>query len=205
MLNNQGFDLWAGGYDKSVDLSDEANTYPFAGYEAVLGRIFQEVTQREKPDVLDIGFGTGTLTARLYQRGCEIWGQDFSKEMLRIAAKKMPKARLFRGDFSEGLVPQLARVRYDFIIATYSLHHLADAQKVSLLCTLRECLKPGGKILIGDVAFETRAALEECRAAVGAEWDEDEIYFVADELREAFASVRFESVSLCAGVIEIAN
>lgn len=205
MLSNQGFDLWADGYDKSVGLSDEANTYPFAGYKAVLGRIFQEVTQCEKPDVLDIGFGTGTLTTRLYQRGCEIWGQDFSKEMLRIAAEKMPKARLFRGDFSEGLVPQLARMRYDFIIATYSLHHLTDAQKVSLLHTLCGCLKPGGKILIGDVAFETRAALEECRAAAGAEWDEDEIYFVADELRESFARLRFEQISACAGVIEIAD
>lgn len=205
MLSNQGFDLWADGYDKSVGLSDEANTYPFAGYKAVLGRIFQEVTQREKPDVLDIGFGTGTLTTRLYQRGCEIWGQDFSKEMLRIAAEKMPKARLFRGDFSDGLVPQLARMRYDFIIATYSLHHLMDAQKVSLLHTLCGCLKPGGKVLIGDVAFETRAALEECRAAAGAEWDEDEIYFVANELRESFASLRFEQISACAGVIEITN
>lgn len=205
MLSNQGFDLWADGYDKSVGLSDEANTYPFAGYKAVLGRIFQEVTQREKPDVLDIGFGTGTLTTRLYQRGCEIWGQDFSKEMLRIAAKKMPKARLFRGDFSEGLVPQLAHMRYDFIIATYSLHHLTDAQKVSLLHTLCGCLKPGGKVLIGDVAFETRAALEKCRAAAGAEWDEDEIYFVANELRESFASLRFEQISTCAGVIEITN
>lgn len=33
MLNHKGFDLWADGYDKSVGLSDEANTYPFAGYK----------------------------------------------------------------------------------------------------------------------------------------------------------------------------
>ena len=32
MLDNKGFDLWADGYDKSVGLSDEENTYPFAGY-----------------------------------------------------------------------------------------------------------------------------------------------------------------------------
>ena len=36
MLNHKGFDLWADGYDKSVGLSDEANTYPFAGYKKVL-------------------------------------------------------------------------------------------------------------------------------------------------------------------------
>lgn len=45
MLNNKGFDLWADGYDKSVGLSDEANTYPFAGYKKVLAAIFQTVMQ----------------------------------------------------------------------------------------------------------------------------------------------------------------
>ena len=33
MLDNKGFDLWADGYDKSVGLSEEENTYPFAGYK----------------------------------------------------------------------------------------------------------------------------------------------------------------------------
>lgn len=33
MLNNIEFDLWADGYDKTVGISDEENTYPFAGYK----------------------------------------------------------------------------------------------------------------------------------------------------------------------------
>ena len=33
MLNNKAFDLWADGYDKTVGISDEKNTYPFAGYK----------------------------------------------------------------------------------------------------------------------------------------------------------------------------
>ena len=33
MLDNRGFDLWADGYDLAVGLSDEENTYPFAGYK----------------------------------------------------------------------------------------------------------------------------------------------------------------------------
>lgn len=43
MLNDNGFDLWADGYDESVGLSDEAGTYPFAGYRAVLGEIYRRV------------------------------------------------------------------------------------------------------------------------------------------------------------------
>ncbi|WP_306817595.1 class I SAM-dependent methyltransferase [Acetatifactor muris] len=40
--------------------------------------------------VLDMGFGTGTLTSRLYQQGCHIWGQDFSQKMVEVAREKMP-------------------------------------------------------------------------------------------------------------------
>ena len=66
MLNNIEFDLWADGYDKTVGISDEENTYPFAGYKKALGFIFQTIMRAENAVVLDIGFGTGTLTAKLY-------------------------------------------------------------------------------------------------------------------------------------------
>lgn len=33
MLSKQGFDLWAKDYDKTVQLSEENNEYPFAGYK----------------------------------------------------------------------------------------------------------------------------------------------------------------------------
>ena len=54
MLNDKGFDLWADGYDKSVGISDEGNTYPFAGYKKVLGYIFQAVMEKQSPTVLGI-------------------------------------------------------------------------------------------------------------------------------------------------------
>ena len=39
MLNREGFDLWADGYDRSVGLSDEDGSYPFAGYRDILNAI----------------------------------------------------------------------------------------------------------------------------------------------------------------------
>ena len=59
MLDKKEFDLWADGYDKTVGISDEKNTYPFAGYKKVLGFIFQTIMKTENAIVLDIGFGTG--------------------------------------------------------------------------------------------------------------------------------------------------
>ena len=132
MLDNQGFDLWADGYDEAVGLSDEGNEYPFAGYKAVLDRIFNIIMEKPAAAVLDLGFGTGTLTAKLYENGCEIFGQDFSVRMVETASEKMPEAHLYRGDFSQGLAEPLRSRKYDFIVATYSLHHLTDEQKKTL-------------------------------------------------------------------------
>ena len=203
MLDKRGFDLWADGYDTAVGISDDESTYPFAGYRDVLGGIFKAVMQKPNASVLDIGFGTGTLTTKLYEYGCTIYGQDFSSRMIEIASEKMPDAHLYLGDFSQGLVTPLQRQRYDFIVATYSLHHLTDGQKVSFLRTLQSLLKENGTILIGDIAFATREEWESCRQTAGDEWDDEEIYFVVEELQDAFPGLSFSKVSHCAGILTL--
>ena len=203
MLDNKGFDLWADGYDKTVGVSEEGNTYPFAGYKNVLGTIYKTIMEKKNAVVLDIGFGTGTLTTKLYENGCTIYGQDFSERMIELAFQKMPNAHLYQGDFTQGLVVPLLAQHYDFIVATYSLHHLTDEQKVSFLRDLRDHLNPGGQILIGDVAFDNRRQLEQCRKDVGDEWDDDEIYFVVDELKGEFPELGFKRISHCSGVLSI--
>ena len=62
-------------------------------------------------------------------------------------------------------------------------------------------LKENGKIMIGDVAFETRKDLERCRLAAGGAWDDEEIYFVAEELRKDLPGLSFMQVSDCAGIL----
>lgn len=203
MLNDKGFDLWADGYDKAVGLSDEEQSYPFAGYKNVLAKIYQLVMAKGKSKVLDIGFGTGTLTQKLYEQGCEVWGQDFSSRMIELASGKMPCAHLYQGDFSQGLAEPLMLNTYDFIIATYSLHHLTDAEKISFIRTLEGLLKENGAILIGDVAFASRQDLERCRKEAGEGWDDEEVYFVFDELRDSFPAIQFEQVSYCAGILSL--
>ena len=205
MLNDKGFDLWADGYDRDVGISDEDDTYPFAGYKEVLGRIFRILAEKPDAAVLDLGFGTGTLTAKLYEKGCRVYGQDFSERMIGIAREKMPGAVLARGDLAQGLAGILKERTYDFILSTYALHHLTDSEKSSLI---RECLgllAPGGRILIGDVAFRTREDLDRCRAEAGEDWDDSEIYIVYEELRDEFPAMTFERISRCAGLLSLSR
>lgn len=203
MLDNQGFDLWADGYDQSVHLSDEDGTYPFAGYKQILNEIYCRVLSGGQNSVLDIGFGTAALTAKLYEYGLKIYGQDFSEKMIEKAREKMPEAELYPGDFSSGLVEELKQNKYDAIIATYSLHHLTDGQKINLIRNLLPLLNKGGHIYIGDVVFETRGELEHHKKLIGDAWDDEEIYFVADELIKSFPQMKFEKVSFCSGLLSL--
>lgn len=157
--------MWADGYDRSVGLSDDDGTYPFAGYRHILNERYKRVLRNKAKSVLDIGFGTGVLAAKLYAQGCDIRGQDFSERMLALAREKMPDAKLVLGDFSQGLAEELRRSRYDAIIATYSLHHLSDEQKIVFLASLLSLLKEGGCIYIGNIAFDTREDLAKAKAA----------------------------------------
>ncbi|OOM15834.1 class I SAM-dependent methyltransferase [Clostridium saccharobutylicum] len=206
MLDNKGFDLWADGYDKSVNISEENNEYPFAGYKDVLNYIYNQVREQNESNILDIGFGTGILTTQLYNFGCSITGIDFSSNMIDIAKQKMPNATLINCDFSKGLPDEIKNKHFDYIISTYAIHHLTDKEKIKFIESLSSLLNVNGKILIGDVSFETRNKLEKSKEKYSDSWDNDEVYFVAEEIKKSLNSkynCRYIKISHCAGVLVV--
>lgn len=207
MLSKEGFDLWAESYDGTVDFSEEADTYPFAGYSRVLTRVYSLIQSHVKPcgSILDIGFGTGTLTKKLYDEGFTVYGVDFSGKMVEIAREKMPKAVLLQHDFAQGLPQSLSQRRFDGILSTYAMHHLTQSQKVTFIKELLEKLSDKGILLIGDVAFRTIKELEECKASNQEGWDEEEFYPVLEQLRPSFPEIEFQKISFCAGVFILSN
>ncbi len=205
MLDDKGFDSWILEYDGSVRRSDEAGTYPFAGYQKLLGAIRDRILAAPGRKVLDLGFGTAALTSQLYDAGCEIYGQDFSEGMRRLAQEKMPEAKLYPGDFAAGLAEELQGRKYDAIVATYALHHISNEQKIELLKRLLPLLNEGGRIYVGDIAFPTRAAMDACQEQTGAAWDGDERYCVYEEMKEAFPQLTFEAFSHCGGLLTLGN
>ncbi len=208
MLNNQGFDLWANDYDRTVNISEENNEYPFAGYKDVLNYIYNQAKEQIGSNILDIGFGTGILTNQLYNYGYNITGIDFSSNMIDIAKKKMPDALLINWDFAKGLPEKIRSCKFDYIISTYAIHHLTDEEKIKFIKSLANLLNTNGKILIGDISFETRKELEECNNIYKEIWDNDEIYFTADEIKNALNDTcycTYIKISHCAGVLTVTN
>lgn len=208
MLNSKGFDLWANGYDKSVNVSEESNEYPFAGYKDVLNYIYTQVREKNNASVLDIGFGTGVLTSRLYNDGYNITGIDFSSKMIDIARQKMPQARLIKWDFTMGLPYEIKNHHFDYIISTYAIHHLSDKEKINFIQLLSPLLTETGKILFGDISFERRDELEKCKEKYNKSWDNEETYLIAEEMLKILKNEYFceyTKFSHCAGVLTITN
>lgn len=204
VLDDKGFDLWADGYDRSVAQSDDTGTYPFAGYKDVLGVVYDTVRKNGGARLLDVGFGTGVLTRRLYGDGYAVTGVDFSEKMIEHARAAMPNAQLLRHDFTQGMPEVITAQRYDAIVSTYALHHLPDAEKVSLLRDLYRLLAPGGVLCVGDVSFKTQDAMDALRADCGDEWDADEYYMVYEAARTQIAvPSAYRQVSVCGGVLTL--
>ncbi len=155
--------------------------------------------------VLDLGIGTGNLSEALLRRDpdLEIWGVDFSGEMLERAGRKLPAAHLIQADIRR--LPDLELPRFDAAVSSYVLHELPDEEKAKLIGHLiGHRLEPGGVLVIGDIAFETQGQLDKVRELSEPHWDDTEHYFVADRflryMRDRGITGEYLQVSLCAGV-----
>ncbi len=205
MLDKKGFDNWAEKYDESIKIR---KGYPFAGYYEVLSYVKNLIDIKSNvTKILDIGIGTGELSKVLYDNGALIYGYDFSEKMIEIAQKKMPGGKFFLSNLNGGIPDEFRNTKFDFIISSYAFHHLDLEKKINLICDLKNILKKNGIIIIADIAFQSSQELEKCKGKYKAIWDEDEVYFIADEiirkLAERNLSVKYSQISECAGILQI--
>lgn len=198
------FDQWAETYDQATQTS---SVFPFAGYEQVLETVVREAGARPGMTVLDIGTGTGNLALRFAGLGCELWCTDFSESMLEKARVKLPGAHFVLHDFRTDLPPELKEKRFDAIVSAYVFHHLDLTGKVQLCQALAaQNLAPDGKLVIADLSFQNRAAMDAFAASVLELWDEEPYWLVEEAipaLEHTGLKVVYIQVSICAGVYAI--
>ena len=202
-MENKKYDLWADGYGASIHLLNDQDEYPVAGYADLLGEVYRLVRESGAKTVLDVGFGTGILTRKLYEDGCTIYGVDASEHLVEAGREDMPNAKLYVGDYSLGLPLRLTNETYDIIISTYALHHLDHYEKQELFEDMLRQLNPGGKVIIGDLAFETEAEMKAFRDANREKWLDEDMYLVYEEAERDFHHIKWEKISKCAGIVTI--
>jgi ubiquinone/menaquinone biosynthesis C-methylase UbiE len=113
--------------------------------------------------VLEIGFGPGHLQVVLHRRGLAAFGLDESRQMCRLAHRRLAK---------KGFVPNLIRGlgqnqafeadAFDTVVATFPAEYIFDAHTLS---ETSRVLKPGGKLIIVLSAWITGQGFMERLAA----------------------------------------
>jgi putative AdoMet-dependent methyltransferase len=182
-VQSTAFDSWAESYDREV--REWGPGFPFGGYVRVLQTVVDLSAASAGMSILDLGAGTGNLSRLFSELGCELWCLDFSDPMLDQLAAKPPSARRGRADV-RGAWPRPFRRGYDRIVSAYAFHHFPLHEKVELVSRLlSERLLPGGRLVVGDLAFADARAEEEVRRMAGDDWDEEH-YWLVDKALPAF-------------------
>lgn len=107
----------------------------------------------EKPEILDLGAGTGILTELLHKQHPQsnITLFDLSPEMLNVAKDKFKdkkfkyiEANYLKYEFTE---------KYDVVVSSLSIHHLTDEEKKTLYSKIYDILKPNGIFINADQVY----------------------------------------------------
>ena len=197
--------LWSKGYMKAIHEFDDGDEYPVAGYHEVLDEVYKRIRESGAKRVLDLGFGTGIVTKRLYQDGVEIYGVDMSESMVEAAREDMPDAHLLCEDFELGIPSEFLGVKFDAAIATYSVYNIDDVEKRELMDEVLHQLNPGGMAIVGGIAFESKDAKKACMKANKDLNFKCVFPMVKTEILRDYPHAKWTQVSKCAAILEIAR
>lgn len=181
------FDDYAEGYEAmhaaSVAASGESTVY-FADHKV---GCLQRLGVLPDDPILDYGCGIGNLTERLFPAFSEVHGFDPSLKSLAVAQRRAPRAKLHEHAVD---VPS---AYFQCAVLSCVLHHVAPAARRELLCTVRDKLRPGGRVFI----FEHNPFNPVTRRAVAAcPFDEDAILLWPREAKRLVKSAGFDPVKL---------
>jgi ubiquinone/menaquinone biosynthesis C-methylase UbiE len=122
-----------------------------------IGELYREVAKRVEPgsQVLEIGCGTGGVTAELLARGCTVTAVDRSRQMLAVAEAKLASA-VAEGNLRLRPLPITAVDRtfgteaFDHVVCCLVLSELTGTELDFALDACARLLRPGGTVVVAD-------------------------------------------------------
>jgi demethylmenaquinone methyltransferase/2-methoxy-6-polyprenyl-1,4-benzoquinol methylase len=111
-------------------------------------------------EVLEIGCGTGAVTALLLERGARVTALDQNPEMLEQARRRLGdagpgSARLIERTASE--IDGLENEHFDAVTASLCLSEMSQSERAFVLRQASQRLRPGGRLVVADEVRPTRS------------------------------------------------
>src|ERR1041385_310164 len=108
-----------------------------------MGRDLLEVLAPQPGErILDVGCGTGRLTAEIANSGAEAVGIDYSPTMISHARRAFPNLRFETQDACH--MPY--RGEFDAVFSNAALHWVQPANEAA--AAMANALKPGGRLVV---------------------------------------------------------
>ncbi len=130
--------------------SDYNNSSDGKFVEGMYDVLIEEIEKSESGKILDVGCGNGNLFTLLPENKYELYGVDFSQNMIIEAKSKCRNATFSVADAE--MLP-FDDDSFDIVVCNASFHHYIHPDRV--LEEMRRVLKDGGKLLIGDPYIPT--------------------------------------------------
>jgi len=138
------------------------------GFVELRRQIVELAELRPSDRVLDVGAGTGLLTLATAPAAERVIALDVSPAMCDRLEQKLDHAAVANVDVLLGDAAHLslADASIDVVVSNYCLHHLRDAEKRAALDEIRRVLRPGGRLVFGDMMFNVGVARARDRALI---------------------------------------
>jgi SAM-dependent methyltransferase len=125
------------------------------GFCELRDRIVELAEPRDGQIVVDIGSGTGLLSLAFARLGAQVWAIDSSRSMNEYLSVKAASADLDNVEtvLASAVSLPLVDEHADLVVSNYCLHELRSPEKYRAIDEARRVLKPGGRLVIGDMMF----------------------------------------------------
>lgn len=140
------------------------------GFQRLRDLIVEQAQPRSAETVVDVGAGTGLLALHLAPMVAQVVAVDISPPMCTYLERQAATLGFDNLDVvcaSAHELPLPPRSA-DLVVSNYCFHHLSDADKRRALRKTFEVLRPGGRLVLGDMMFRVKLTTTRDRTVVVA-------------------------------------